>query len=134
MEEIKSLIQKGRPALATTAQTTETLRSSHPEITVTMPGYSKDDFVKAGLSSEYAASIWSNSDFNFEDWQKMAHRRALYAANNGNFDRIFDATCAAQEADDQTIIGKKPYQKQSDGSARGIEKSGGPSTTGSVCA
>ncbi|KAF2813324.1 uncharacterized protein BDZ99DRAFT_253794 [Mytilinidion resinicola] len=85
LAEIKKIVEEGRPAFADTIQRTQSLRSSYPQIGVPESVYSRDDREGGGEVEEYAASIWSDRQFDFDDLivNSKAYRRALAAARAG---------------------------------------------------
>jgi hypothetical protein len=85
LSEIKKIVEEGRPAFADTIQRTQSLRSSYPQIGVAESIYSRDDREDGGDAEEYASSIWSDREFDFDDLivSSKVYRRALAAARAG---------------------------------------------------
>ena len=81
LAEIERMVEEAKPALANTFQRTQSLPSSHPQISVPDSIYSREDREDDEVE-EYASSIWSDRDFDFNDLivNSKVYCRALAAA------------------------------------------------------
>lgn len=85
LAEIKKLVEEGRPALAQTAQRTQSLRLSNSQIDVPESIFSKNDDGVASVLGDRPGSIWLEREFDFDDLvvNSQVYRRALAAARAG---------------------------------------------------